>query len=343
MNTVIETASGERRVLALRLLFARFPVAEQESRLRDALTAAERGTLNLRHLLLAETDGLVVGAALVMLQSDGIALVWPPVISCGATDDTVVADLLMREVCRRIDAVAARLGQCLLSPDDVADAAVLARHGFERATDMFFLARAITGDNRTRADDGARGDDRARADHHLRNDARSADGAMNVSRAMNTDDVMTVESYRPENADRFARLVEATYRGSLDCQYLNGVRTGAEAIISHQLSGQFDPERWSLYSLNGQDAGVLLLNDHPDQDAVELVYVGVAPEARGRGLGRRMIQAGLRDAAEHGRAVMFLAVDCENHYANSLYGEFEFAELARRQIMLRRAAGLARQ
>ena len=314
MNTVIIPATDERRITALRLLFARFPVEEQESRLRDALAAGERGTLDLRHLLLAEAEGLPVGAALVMLQSDGIALVWPPVISCGAADATVVEDLLMRQVCRRIDAASARLSQCLLAPDDEADAAVLGRHGFERATDMFFLARAIT----------------------------SADLLPDVE-PQRTNGAVSFETYRPENADRFARMVEETYRGSLDCPYLNDIRTGDEAIASHKLSGVFDPERWALYSVDAKDAGVLLLADHPDQDAVELVYLGVAPESRGRGIGRQMLREGLSESARRGRAVMFLAVDCENHFANSLYSEFEFAELARRRVMLRRRSGLARQ
>ena len=313
MNTVVTPATDERRIPALRLLFARFPVDEQETRLRDALAASERGSLDLKHLLLAEMDGMAVGSALVMLQSDGIALVWPPVVSCGATDSTAVEDLLMQEICREIDDGPARLSQCLLAPDDDAETEILGRHGFERATDMFFLARALSSA-----------------------DATDSDRNHNPTR-------IDVELYCPENADRFARLIELTYQGSLDCTYLNGIRSGDEAIASHKLFGRFDPARWELYSVDGVDAGVMLLNDHPDQDAVELVYLGVAPGARGQGLGRRMIRRGLAESARRGQAVIFLAVDCENRFANSLYGEFEFAELARRRVLLRRPAGLARQ
>lgn len=313
MSTVVTPATDERRIPALRLLFARFPVDEQETRLHDALAASERGTLDLKHLLLAEMDGMAVGSALVMQQSDGIALVWPPVVSCGATDSTAVEDLLMQEICREIDDGPARLSQCLLAPDDDAEAEILGRHGFERATDMFFLARALSSA-----------------------DATDSDRNHNPTR-------VDVDLYCPENAERFARLIELTYQGSLDCTYLNGIRSGDEAITSHKLSGKFDPARWELYSVDGVDAGVILLNDHPDQDAVELVYLGVAPGARGQGLGRRMLRQGLAESARRGQAVIFLAVDCENRFANSLYGEFEFAELARRRVLLRRPAGLARQ
>ena len=144
MDTLIHLATGDRRPFALRLLFARFPVDEQESRLRDALVASERGTLSRDHLVLAEADGVPVGAcALVMVQSDGVALVWPPVVSCGAVDETVVEDLLMQDICRRMDSEQARLGQCLLAPDDTAETDLLMRHGFEQAADMFFLARTL--------------------------------------------------------------------------------------------------------------------------------------------------------------------------------------------------------
>lgn len=307
----IITASGDRRIPALRLLFARFPAEEQEGRVRDALAANERGTLHFDNLLLAESDGMPVGCALAMLQSDGVALVWPPVVSCGATNPVVVEDLLMTELCARIDGGAARLGQCLLAPDDDIEAATLTRHGFARATDMFFMARGIAPEDVVDSD---------RADTKIQR-----------------------LKFTPEISDRFARLIEQTYQGSLDCAYLNGIRTGDEAIVSHKLSGQFHPDCWSLYSVDGHDAGVAMLNDHPDQDAVELVYIGVAPHARGQGLGRRMLQDGIRDAVSRGRAVMFLAVDCENRFANALYGEFQFAELARRRVMLRHPHGLARQ
>ena len=54
-------------------------------------------------------------------------------------------------------------------------------------------------------------------------------------------------------------------------------------------------------------------------------------------------QAALQAAALTGRAAMFLAVDCGNTYANALYGELGFAELARRRVMIRRCSELARK
>ncbi len=319
MKLTLTAADSSNRDAALRLLFARFPVEEQAARLRDALLASEQGRLNLEGLLLAMTDELPVGAALVMLQSDGIALVWPPVVSCGAIDEAAVEDALMTEVCRRIDATDARLGQALLSPGDAVEAELLARHGFAHAADLFFLARALQPSDAELST--------ANSPAELRLAGRN----------------VRAETFRDDNASRFAAVIEQSYRHSLDCTYLKDFRTGAEAIASHKLSGVFDPSSWLLYSLDGRDAGVLLLNEHPDQDAIELVYFGVIPESRGLRLGRQMLLDGVQLAARRGRAAMFLAVDCENRFANAIYAELSFAELARRRVLLRHPHGLARQ
>lgn len=319
MKLTVNAVDSSSRDSALRLLFARFPVEEQAARLRDTLLATEQGQLNLDGLLLATVDTLPVGAALVMFQSDGIALVWPPVVSCGAVDVGAVEDALMFEVCRRIDATDARLGQSLLTPDDLVEAELLFRHGFAHAADLFFLARTLQP-----------------SDAEL----SASDSQKEPLLAGRT---VMKETFRDDNASRFAAVIEQSYRHSLDCPYLKDFRSGSEALASHKLSGVFDPSSWMLYSVDRRDAGVLLLNEHPDQDAIELVYIGVTPESRGLGLGRRMVRDGVRLAARRGRSAMFLAVDCENRFANTVYSEFSFAELARRRVLLRHPNGLARQ
>ena len=326
---VVTAADPSRRECALRLLFARFPVAEQAARLRETLLAAERGSLNLDGLLLAALrpqsadaqsgDELPVGAALVMFQSDGIALIWPPVVSCGATDEIAVEDALMTELCRRIDATDAKLAQSLLTPDDVVESKLLARHGFAQVADLFFLARTLPP-----------------ADEQITASNLESDSPL-------APHDLTTETFDASNAERFAAVLEQSYQHSLDCPDLKDFRSGAEALASHQLSGVFDPSAWSLYTIDGRDAGVLLLNEHPDQNAIELVYMGVTPAQRGIGLGREMLRRGLQLATQRSRAAMFLAVDCQNTYANAVYAEFSFAELARRRVMLRHRAASARQ
>ena len=315
MALTVSLVAPDRRKVALKLLFARFPIDEQASRLDDALGSADRGCLNLDGLLLAEEDGQPVGAALMMRQNDGVALVWPPVTTCHAVDTAATEHAVMARLCGEIDRVDARLAQALIAPDDVAERELLETHGFHRAADMFFLARTV-GDW----------------------DLIKAPSAL-----MLADDEVDFELFNEANADRFATVIERTYRESLDCPFLDGFRSGKDALSSHRLSGTFDPAGWRLYKSGQEDIGVLLMNEHPEQNAIELVYFGIVPEFRGKRLGRRILTEGIQAAAITGRAAFFLAVDCENIYANRLYGELGFSEMARRQVMLRRSDRLARK
>ncbi len=294
-------ADAGRQVAALRILFSRFPVDEQEARLQDALLSVQRGALNLAGLWLAERHGRPVGATLVMSQPDGVSLVWPPVIT-ESEDSESIPHALMAVVCRELEQPAVKFGQSLLSPDEVNEAGLLSEYGFEIGAELYFLARSL-------------GEPWPRAELPGNVSAEEFDERRNLA--------------------RFETLIEQTYVDSLDCPLLNGQRTGTEAIAGHRLSGVFHPRGWRLYRADGRDAAVLLLNEHPDQDAVELVYFGVAPEFRGEGFGRRLIGDALALAQSWNRAVMFLAVDAGNNFANGLYAEFSFQEVARRVAWLR--------
>ena len=301
MTISVSLVTAELRAIALQLLFARFfPLEEQPTRVEDALRSADQGGLNLKGLLLAREDDLPVGAALMMNQADSVALVWPPVVSNQVADAPAVEQALMARLCEGIESSGAKLAQALINADDVSETVLLQSYGFAHSADLFFMARHLSPEDSVQRDQ----------DH-----------------GMDSDESLP-EMFDVSNADRFAATVELTYRESLDCQFLNGLRTGMDAVASHRLSGQFDPQFWRLYSEGSIDAGVLMMNPHPDQNGMELVYLGVVPEFRGRGLGRRMLAEGIRTAAMSGQSMVFLAVDCGNTYANELYSEFGFVELA---------------
>jgi len=61
--------------------------------------------------------------------------------------------------------------------------------------------------------------------------------------------------------------------------------------------------------------GCLLLTDHPGEDQCGLVYMGVVPEFRGRGIGRRMIRFAQRAGAAAGRSRLVVGVDMANKAA----------------------------
>lgn len=88
---------------------------------------------------------------------------------------------------------------------------------------------------------------------------------------------------------------------------------------------------------------MVLLNEHPEQSAVELVYFGVAPAARGRGYGQNALIHALNNATAMGRATRLPLVDSQNRFAINVYANLGFSHLSRRQALFRWPGGLARK
>ena len=63
----------------------------------------------------------------------------------------------------------------------------------------------------------------------------------------------------------------------------------------------------------------------------EILTLAVAPAARGRGLGRRLLQAAIARARELGAETMFLEVGTENPAALALYARLGFAKVGMRK------------
>jgi GNAT superfamily N-acetyltransferase len=124
-----------------------------------------------------------------------------------------------------------------------------------------------------------------------------------------------------------AEVIKASYRQSMDCPALEGVRQIADVIAGHKASGVYRPESWWIAMWSGAPGGCLLLNDNPISGAADVIYLGVAPEFRGRGLGRAMLQHAARDIRRRGYGNMTLAVDAANRYAVAIYQAAGFKPL----------------
>ncbi len=294
---------------ALALLFTTFPEEERQPRIDSTLIGVRDGRLDLSGLRWIMHQDEPLGVSLTMEQPDGVTLVWPPVMSPSAANPATVEAALLRELTVRLDQSPSRLAQILLDPTETTDTSVYEAHGFTTRTDLDFLVRTL-------------------------------DGQLPAPDRIDWE----IEPFdEATNGERFETLIEATYHGSQDCAVLDGLRNGQEALASHRLSGQFRPELWTLYKVAGTDVAVVLLNEHPEQGAVELVYFGVAPEARGRGYGRNALIHALNNAAALGGQLAFLAVDSGNRFAVDVYGDLGFSHLSRRQALFRWPGGLARK
>ena len=296
-HLTVRPAPPARRAEALALLSA----ACDDPQLTvppDAVSPEPTG-FPLDGLLIAEAGPELLGAALYVAQPGGIAFVWPPAVVQGCSPADIGVRLL-DESARRIDAAGCRLAQCLIEPGSPA-APLLERAGFPQLTELIYLERPLEA-------------------------PLPPIGGPSLSPI----------TYDPgQNHKRFAALLEATYSGTLDCPELDGVRTAEEALAGHRGAGRFDPRLWTLYHTDGHDAGLLLLVEHPVLRAREIVYMGVAPQARGRGVGSKMLADALHAAEAAGCEAILLAVDVRNHVARAIYDRHGFVELCRRVIHLR--------
>jgi mycothiol synthase len=299
----IAPAAPQEYEAALELLFDRLSPDERRVTIKDVLRSLTGGRIIRHGLLAAWNDRKLVGSVLYAIQRDRTAFVWPPRIRPGETEQ-MVADALVGSLRTGVDSVGAWIVQALLDPAAHDDADALGRNGFQYLTDLRFLVHMLGGD----------------ASKHLKVE-EAPEGNVEII------------TYQPGLHDeRFARLLEQTYVGTRDCPEVGGRRSGADALVSHQMSGDFDPSRWKLYRARGKDAGILLLNAHPEHSAWEVVYVGVARNSRGLGLGRRMVADALSAAQSAGQSALLLAVDSRNDYASKVYDDLGFVETDRKGV-----------
>ncbi len=130
-------------------------------------------------------------------------------------------------------------------------------------------------------------------------------------------------------------ILDASYEDTMDCPELRGLRQTQDILAGHRSTGEFDPTLWTIMRLDGQPAGAILLNPSPKQRTVELVYIGLAQHARGRGLGKRLLVEGLSRIAHRRERSVSLAVDDRNHPAIAMYCEVGFRRVLRRIAMIR--------
>ncbi len=143
-----------------------------------------------------------------------------------------------------------------------------------------------------------------------------------------------VYHWSPANRERFEAAIRLSYEGTLDCPALRGVRHMDDIITGHMAAGEFDPKRWYALYKGDEPQGVLLLNKVFGRRALEVVYLGLTPMARGHGLGSRLVQTAVDLAGEEQMDQLILAVDEKNRPARRLYQRFDFVISQRKAAMI---------
>lgn len=295
----IGLAAAEHRGAALELALGSLPKAEREGLLRQALARTGEKAAG-EGLFEARRGGRLAGALCSELQPGRTAGLWPPQIAASEAEGETCLTALIDAALEWLLAKEVRIVQSLLPTDAGRDADRLRAAGFTHPADLLYLVS-----------------DASRFPEAL------ADSGLSFDRAADRSDA------------ELAKLVEATYEQTLDCPSLNGVQDCGDVLAGYRATSSFDPSRWFVARHSGQDVGCLLLADIAEANQWLLVYMGLLPAARGRGLGIELVRHAQRLCGQAGRARMVLAVDAENAPAIKIYAAAGFVAWDRRSVWLR--------
>ena len=291
---------------ALAIAIQAWPTSERAGQLAAIAQLFADGRADDFVLVVAHSESQPCGAVLAQILVGRAAVVWPPQLM--SWRPATAASELLDEVHQQLADADIHLAQALLqyATDDAAQ--TFRSAGYEHAGDLLYMS----------AEAESFPSEQPRLEFHL-------------------------ESSSPANHARLIRLLDATYRGSLDCPLVDGLRDTADVLAGYRAVGQFRPELWLLAHGDGRDVACLLLADHPTQDQFEIVYVGVVPECRGRGWGLALTRHAQWLARQAGKSRVVLAVDAANAPAIAAYGAAGFVAWDRRSILVRSFRPAAKQ
>lgn len=282
----------------LALVFRDLLRDDREQRVQALLGDARSGRVPMDGLLAARRGGRLVGGVFAELQAGRTALIWPSRLVPG--EPAATGRQLLAAASELLTTKRFCVAHALLEAGMEEDGRLLQAAGFEFLAQLVYL---VSG-----------------AEHFPRSVPATP---------------LEFNPYTSANHDRFARVVEATYEGTLDCPRLNGVRRTEDVLAGYRATGVFSAARWLLVRHRGEDVGCLILADHPEHENWELVYMGLVPAARGDGWGTDIARHAQWLTRQAGRPRLVLAVDAANQPAMRIYLKLGFRAWERRTVYLK--------
>jgi len=145
---------------------------------------------------------------------------------------------------------------------------------------------------------------------------------------------VTIDPWRRGDSTLIS-VLDASYERTLDCPGLCGLRRTEDILAGHLAAGRFVPGLWSILRTGARAVGALLLSPSHSGGEIDLVYLGLAPEVRGRGFGRLLLSHGLHQLAGRREALIALAVDRSNAPAARLYERSGFVKAGSRLAVIK--------
>jgi ribosomal protein S18 acetylase RimI-like enzyme len=286
---------------AVRHILASATGRVDENQVHDFIRLASAHSADLGGPWLAVCGPRIVSAAIPVVSPGRTMLLFPPQAVCG-DEHAHATRHLVNAICERAAAENLTLAQTLLDTHDHSVYQLLISCKFHRLAELLYLQASLP---------------RATKPPQLPAGLRWM-------------------TYARQSHQRFAGTVLATYENSLDCPSLNGLRHIDDILAGHKgAGGTFDPNLWFLLCDDENPLAVLLLNRVGTSDLLELVYVGIIPRHRRKGLGDHLVRHALHAAATIGCTRLSLAVDADNLPALKLYWRHGLQAIGRKLALLR--------
>ena len=297
---LITEATADERAAACRVLYSQLSPAVQRLRTRQAQHQLSRGDDDAPVLLIAKypTDSAVVGAMMVQPLSATTVVVWPPrTVETG--DRFTIETALATEALARFRASGVVHAQALFSRDELPDGAALQRVGFQYLTRLQLYQRDIVA-----------------LDRHTVPPSE-----------------LQFITYAEADPTVFARTLQATYDGTLDCPELNNLHSIEDTVAAYLGDREASPFCW-LVCAKTHAVGVLILTSVPRSTVLEISYLGLIPAVRGRGMGQALINFTIWHGSSIGSTAVHLSVDRRNEPARRLYLGKGFGLYDEREVLL---------
>jgi GNAT superfamily N-acetyltransferase len=271
--------------------------AEHTTLLLDVPDECHSGLQDDLTCLVAKQDDEVRGILLARWLAPFVGSITGPIL---ARQDEASARALLAEVTSRFQHAATRVVSTLRPPDDPLTSA-LQQAGFQVAARISFMV--------------------ATRFQPLPTHATAA---------------ITANVVRPDQGPqrrRWQGVLDGTFEQTLDCPVLRRAMSAEDTIATFEKSS-FDEQQWLIATHDDQDVGCLILGFDNEEQAAEILYLGVVSSFRTRGYGRQLLQVAFSAARQRKCRRLGLGVDASNPPAVSLYNKSGFYEYDQRDLFV---------
>jgi len=291
---ICSPANWERTLLAL---FSDWPAESSAQRVAHLLRQADKDPGSLRGLLNAVAEGVPWATAWITFSPGRLAGLHGPQVLSGASAELRAAavDALLQAALQRARDEGAHVLQALLAEPPDGRAAHFVGAGFQELARLDYLA------------------------------------CLEARFPKQPPRLLRFEPIGPAGLSELVEMLPRFYRDARDMPALDGWREPADVVAGYAALGTGDTGLWSWAYFGTQRVGCVLLAFLPELRTLDLVYLALFPEFRGRGWGRELVRQAQWQARLGGAHALWAVADAANERALRTYAGAGFVPYEQRR------------